>query len=120
MKLTPFGLAVREIRLRLGLTLKDMAEFLRTSSAYVSAIEFGEKTLTAKHLDLTVQYFRGKVEEAELSKIREAGLASMKSIPIEGLNMDSKQLVAAFARRLGEGQGVPEDVINWLNKGVRK
>jgi len=42
----------------------------------------------------------------------------MKSIPIEGLNMDSKQLVAAFARRLGDGQGVPDDVINWLNKGV--
>lgn len=118
MKLTPFGLAVREIRLRLGLTLKDMADSLETSSAYVSAIEFGEKALTVKHLDQTVEYFSGKVSAEELGKIRVAGLTSMKSIPIEGLNMDSKELVAAFARRLGAGQGVPEDVSDWIKKGV--
>jgi hypothetical protein len=41
----------------------------------------------------------------------------MKAVPISTLNADERNLVAAFARRLSEGSGIPKDVVDWLNGG---
>src|SRR5437763_658518 len=42
-RMTPFGARVRALRRERGLMLKDMAAYLGVSSAYLSALERGER-----------------------------------------------------------------------------
>jgi transcriptional regulator with XRE-family HTH domain len=118
MKLSAFGLCVRKLRLELGLTLRDMAGALKLSSPYLSSIELGERSLTAKIADETLSYFKDKqVSPERMAELRVACDQSMKAVPISTLNADERNLVAAFARRLSEGSGIPKDVVDWLNGG---
>jgi transcriptional regulator with XRE-family HTH domain len=114
MKLTPFGLCVRKIRLELGLTLKEMASAVVVSSAYLSSVELGEKALNNKLVDDIVEYLKEKVSDEKLAEVRAAGAHSMKMVPVSNLDADDRGLVAAFARRLSDGRGVPPDVLKWL------
>ena len=41
--MTPFGAKLRELRKARGITLKEMAESLEISSAYLSALEHGKR-----------------------------------------------------------------------------
>lgn len=41
--MTPFGLKMRKLRQKKGVTQKDMAQALRVSSAYLSALEHGRR-----------------------------------------------------------------------------
>ncbi len=41
--MTPFGLHMRKLRQERGVTQKDMAQALRVSSAYLSALEHGRR-----------------------------------------------------------------------------
>lgn len=114
MKLTPFGLCVRKIRLELGLTLKEMATAVSVSSAYLSSVELGEKTLNNKLLEDVIQFLEKKISAEQLEEVKVAGAHSMKIVPVSNLGVDDRGLVAAFARRLSDGQGVPPDVLKWL------
>jgi transcriptional regulator with XRE-family HTH domain len=116
MKLTPFGLCVRKLRLELGLTLKTMADSLGVSSAYLSSIELGDKQLTAKIAEDTLQFFQGKISVGQLDELREASARSVDIVPVSSLGSDERVLVAAFARRLTDGAGVPDEVMKWLKR----
>ncbi|PQV50667.1 helix-turn-helix domain-containing protein [Paraburkholderia sp. BL21I4N1] len=116
MKLTPFGLYVRKLRLDLGLTLKTMADALAVSSAYLSSIELGDKQLTAKIAEDAVEFFQGRIGSNQIEELREAVARSVDIVPVSSLDSDEKVLVAAFARRLTEGAGVPNEVMNWLKR----
>jgi transcriptional regulator with XRE-family HTH domain len=118
MKLSAYGLCVRKLRLEHGLTLRDMAEVLEVSSPYLSSIELGERSLTQKLAAKTIAFLSPKLSQGQLEELELACDKSMKTIAVSTLNPDGKNLVAAFARRLSEGQGVPEDVMKWL-KGDR-
>ena len=41
--MTPFGLKMRTLRAKRGLTLQDQGDFLGVSSAYISALEHGKR-----------------------------------------------------------------------------
>lgn len=41
--MTPFGLKMRSLRAKGGLTLQDQGDFLGVSSAYISALEHGKR-----------------------------------------------------------------------------
>jgi hypothetical protein len=95
-----------------------MAKALDVSSPYLSSIELGERTLTSNIADQAVEYFRKKRVGAEqLAELRIASDQSMTSVPVSMLQADKRNLVAAFARRLSDGNGVPDDVLKWLNGG---
>ncbi|MGV3741611.1 MAG: helix-turn-helix domain-containing protein [Burkholderiaceae bacterium] len=117
MKLTPFGLLVRKIRLDFGLTLKEMATALSVSSAYLSSVELGEKALSNKLADQALAYLAPKLNKQQYEELQAACAQSMKTVPVSALNVDDRTLVAAFARRLNEGQGVPDAVMKWLKTG---
>lgn len=118
MKLTPFGLCVRKLRLEQGLTLKTMATELSVTSAYLSAVELGEKTLTKKTADQSLAFFAAKnISRQQYLDLQVACDESMKTVTISSLAVDDRSLVAAFARRISEGQGVPEDVLKWITTG---
>ncbi|AOJ87477.1 hypothetical protein WS87_12720 [Burkholderia sp. MSMB0856] len=119
MKLTPFGLCVRKLRLELGLTLKSMADALGVSSAYLSSIELGDKQLTAKIAEDSLRFFQGRLSEEQLKELQDSAAKSVDIVPVSSLGGDEKVLVAAFARRLTEGAGVPDEVMNWLRREVK-
>ena len=119
MKLSAFGLCVRKLRLDLGLKLREMAVALDVSSPYLSSIELGEKALSSKIADQAVAYFKAKkVSSQQLEELREACDHSMNAVPVLMLEANERNLVAAFARRLNDGQGVPDDVLSWIRGGV--
>ena len=64
--MTPFGERVRQLRRQRGLMLKDMAAHLGVSSAYLSALERGERGKpTWTLIQGVLQYFNIIWDEAE-------------------------------------------------------
>ena len=114
MKLTPFGEAARTLRMRLDVSMKLMADFMGISSSHLSGIEYGEKRLSAKHIDSAVAFFAGKAAEEELAKLRQAAEQSKDIVDTSKLNPDARGLVAAFARRLQEGDTPTSEIREWI------
>ena len=114
MKLTPFGEAARSLRMRLDLSMKSMADFMGISSSHLSGIEYGEKRLSAKHIDRAVAFFTGKAPDEELAKLRQAAEQSKDVVDTSKLNPDARGLVAAFARRLQEGDTPTSEIRDWI------
>jgi transcriptional regulator with XRE-family HTH domain len=108
---TPFGIAIRKLRLDKRLRLLDLAERMKISSAFLSAIETGRKPIpdgfvldVARALELSTE---------ELSTLRKAADRTRKHVMIERLPEHQRELVAAFARRL---DNVPDDMMAELKK----
>lgn len=116
MKLTPFGEAARSLRMRLDLSMKSMADFMDISSSHLSGIEYGEKRLSAKHIDRAVAFFTGRASDEEISKLRQAAEQSKDIVDTSQLGPDAKGLVAAFARRLQEGEAPTAEILDWIAK----
>ncbi|HBN8920219.1 TPA: helix-turn-helix transcriptional regulator, partial [Pseudomonas aeruginosa] len=56
MSLTKFGIAVREYRRQLGLTLSTMAASLSTSPAFLSAMETGRSKIPMEWVEKISEY----------------------------------------------------------------
>ena len=64
--MTPFGDRMRKLRAERGVTLKDMAEALGVSSAYLSALEHGKRGRPGWHLiQRILAYFNIIWDEAD-------------------------------------------------------
>jgi transcriptional regulator with XRE-family HTH domain len=96
--LTPFGVAIRKLRLDKRLRLLDLAALLNCTAAYLSAIETGRKPIPDGFV-LTVSRAM-KLSTEELATLRRAADRTRKHVTIEKLPEDQRELVAAFARRL--------------------
>lgn len=118
MKLTPFGEAVRLLRMRYDASMKSMAEALGISSSYMSGIEYGEKTLADKHVEGAMKFFQNQATAEELQNLREAAERSKEIVNVAGLQPDARQLVAAFARNLQAGHQPSEEINEWLRQKV--
>ena len=78
--MTPFGERVREMRRQRGRLLKDMAAHLGVSSAYLSALERGERGKpTWTLVQGVIQYFNVIWDEAdELARLAEVSNPKVK------------------------------------------
>jgi transcriptional regulator with XRE-family HTH domain len=115
MPLTPFGVAVRKLRLDKGMRLLDLAARLNRSAAFLSSIETGRKPIpdgfvlsVARAMDLSTE---------ELTALRRGADRTRKEVRIEKLPEDQREIVAAFARRLDK---VPAEMMAKLKKIVLK
>ena len=113
--LTPFGIAIRKLRLDKRMRLMDLASRLKCSAAFLSAIETGRKPIpdgtvlqVARAMELTTE---------ELAILRKAADRTRKEVKIERLPEDQRELVAAFARRIDK---VPADLMARLKNVVLK
>jgi transcriptional regulator with XRE-family HTH domain len=97
--MTPFGARLRDLRRQRGLTLKDMAEALNVSGAYLSALEHGKRGQPGPGLVLEICGYFGLIwDEAEALK-RLAELSKPKvTLDASGLSPQA----TAFANRLSE------------------
>lgn len=113
--LTPFGIAIRKLRLDKRMRLLDLAKLLGCSAAYLSAIETGRKTIPDGFVVTVSRAMNLSVEE--LAALRKAADRTRKHVTIEKLPEDQRELVAAFARRIDK---VPPRMIADLKKIVLK
>ena len=113
--LTPFGIASRKLRLDKGLRLLDVATKLNKSSAFVSAIETGRKTIPDGFVRAVVRAMDLSAEEAK--ELRRSADRTRKDVTVEKLPEDQRELVAAFARKINE---LPTTMLDDLKKEILK
>lgn len=100
MKLTEFGRKVRHLRIDADVTLKDMADALRVSSAYLSAVEMGRKPVTQALAEGAADFLRERgIDPGDLVAV---AMKAAKTVDVRKLETRDKALIAAFARRLPE------------------
>lgn len=99
--MTPFGLKMRELRARQGVTQTQMAEALGVSSAYLSALEHGHRSRPSWYLVQGInQFFNLIWDEAEEIE-RLANLSHPRvSIDTVGLSADATELANLLSARI--------------------
>src|SRR4051812_34218115 len=115
MKVTPFGEAVRLMRMRYDVSMKAMADAMGIGSSYLSGMEYGEKTLADKYVAGAIEFFRGVATPEELKALQQAAERSKDVVNVAGLQPDARSLVAAFARRLQGGAQPSKEIEDWLD-----
>ena len=110
-KLTPFGIAVRKLRLDKGLRLIDMAEKLAMSTAFLSAIETGRKPIPDGLVGKISRAFEWPKED--LALLTRAVDQTRKEVRMDNKKEDERELIAVFARKLDQ---VPPATIEELKK----
>jgi len=100
--LTAFGRAVRKLRIDKGETLKQMADTLKISPTFISAIETGRKPAPEDVLTKIAKHF--KLDEGQVDELRRTAESSRKEVRISLNNAGSqaREVVSAFARRFDE------------------
>ena len=120
--MTPFGQKVRQIRRAKNVSLKEMAEGVGVSSAYLSALEHGKRgTPTWAMVQRIIAYFNIIWDEAE--ELQRLAEISNPRIVVDTAGLDPK--ATELANRLSTDIGrvdvtVLEDMILMLAKGVVK
>jgi len=94
--LTPFGIEIRKLRLDKGMRLLDLADRLKKSDAFLSAIETGRKPIPDGYVREVGNAMELSTEE--LARLRKAADRTRKHVQIEKLPEHQRELVAAFSR----------------------
>ena len=120
--MTPFGQKIRQIRRVKNVSLKEMAEGVGVSSAYLSALEHGKRgTPTWAMVQRIIAYFNIIWDEAE--ELQRLAEISNPRVVVDTAGLDPK--ATELANRLSTDIGrvnvtVLEDMILMLAKGVVK
>lgn len=115
--MTPFGERVRQLRRERGLMLKDMAAHLGVSSAYLSALERGERGKpTWALIQGVLQYFHIIWDEAdELTRLADLSDPRVK-IDTAGADPRATLLANRLAREIRTlSEGELEDMLAILD-----
>lgn len=96
MALTEFGKEVRKARIDVNETLVTMAKALKTTPAFLSAMETGAKKIADKWVDAIEAFFDEK--GVKLSNLKELASSANDVVSVEGLTHQQKMLVAGFAK----------------------
>lgn len=97
---TPFGLFMRKLRLERGLLLKDIAEEMGVSSAYLSALEHGKKGPATGEFVSKLET-KLKLDAAQREELRRAIRDSSTNLAIPAkVTPLGFQAAHAFARKL--------------------
>lgn len=105
MTTTQFGKVLRKIRVDLDLTLKEVADNTRSTSAYLSAVETGRKPLNSDLVQQVLRFleqqqgFRNEHKQALL----EASAQTIKEVRVPVTNKEQLAAVMAFARKVEAG-----------------
>ncbi|GAA0784556.1 XRE family transcriptional regulator [Roseibium denhamense] len=100
--MTPLGAKIRELRVKRGVSLKEMAAALSVSSAYLSALEHGKRGKPTWFLvQRIITYFNVIWDEAE--EIQRLAELSDPRVTIDTAGMDPKatELANQLALKIG-------------------
>lgn len=99
--MTPFGLRLRELRDKRGVSQKDMAAAIRVSAAYLSALEHGRRGQpTWDLLQRIIGYFNIIWDEAE--ELQNLAMLSHPRVTIDtaGLSPEATELANLLANHI--------------------
>jgi Zn-dependent peptidase ImmA (M78 family)/transcriptional regulator with XRE-family HTH domain len=113
--LTPFGKALRQLRVEKDLKLIDVAAVVGVSSAFISALETGRKSIPDGFLSKLRRSLN--LNDKEANTLRRARDRTRDEVSVDMLPGDDRELVAAFARHIEE---VPPDLLEKLRGKVLK
>ena len=98
MKTTAFGRHLRKLRIDHGMIMRDLADAMEVSSAFVSALELGKKPISDKHINQVTEHFKLSVAEThELKRSADISQPSVK-IDLTEQNENNRELAVSFAR----------------------
>ena len=97
--LTKYGRKVRSLRNEHGMRLKDMADNLGVSSAYLSAMETGAKRVPDAMVPKIAELFDLDTKETEVLRALASQSAKEVRISLSKRSNQSKELAAVFARK---------------------
>lgn len=117
--MTPLGARLRAMRAERGLTLKQMADALDVSSAYLSALEHGRRGKpTWFLLQRIIAYFNVIWDEAEdLQRLAEVSDPRV-TIDTAGLAPEATELANRLAREISHL--TPEDLAHLKTEIIRR
>lgn len=93
-RMTPFGKAVRHLRIEHEMLLGEMAEMLSVSSSYISQVETGKKQIPDGFVEKVAKLFR--VTGADLVQLHAEAAKSMSEFRIKvGSGASSRDRVLA-------------------------
>ena len=100
--ITEFGKQLRKYRIDKTITLREMADSLRISPAYLSAVETGKREITDTIFDSIVTFF--SLIGNDIDNLKHLADISRKelSINLKEASADQRNSAAFFARRLNE------------------
>ncbi|SHF59319.1 Transcriptional regulator, contains XRE-family HTH domain [Kaistia soli DSM 19436] len=101
--MTPFGRRLREMRAERGVSLKDMAEAIGVSSAYLSALEHGRRGRpTWLMIQRIIAYFNVIWDDAE--ELQRLAARSHPKVTIEtaGLAAEATELANLLADEIAD------------------
>lgn len=95
------GKFLRKLRIDVGETLRDMADKLCVSSAFLSAVENGKKKMPESWFAKIESMYN--LTSEQMDEFRKAELESRESIElhIQGIPAQNRDLAVAFARSFG-------------------
>ena len=120
--MTPFGERMRKLRAERNVTLKDMAEAIGVSSAYLSALEHGKRGRPGWHLlQRIISYFNIIWDEAE-DVVRLARISHPRVvIDTSGLEPEATELANRLADDVSDlDQKELADMLAVLNRKKQK
>lgn len=98
--LTEFGKYLRKLRIDRQEILKDMADKLHVSSAYLSAVETGKRRIPHKWVEnISELYSLNAQDSYELQQAADNSTQNV-TISLEGASAQRKDAVLSFARAL--------------------
>lgn len=120
--MTPFGDKMRKLRAERGVTLKEMAEALGVSSAYLSALEHGKRGRPGWHLIQRILAFFNIIWDEADEVVRLARISHPRiTIDTSGLNPKATELANRLADEIGKlDAGTLEDLLAVLGKKRQK
>ena len=114
--LTDFGRFLRKIRIDCGEILKDMAEKLNVSAAYLSAVEMGKRNIPEQWVNRISELYG--LSDEEKCNLNDAADNSAKSITLnfDNISNSHKETAILFAR---EFENVDTETLDKIKKLLR-
>jgi transcriptional regulator with XRE-family HTH domain len=92
--MTPFGAKVRQLRREKGIQLKEMAEELKVSSAYLSALEHGKRGRPGPGLVMQIADYFGLIWES-VDDLKQLARLSHPRVPVDTAGLSPKATLLA-------------------------
>lgn len=101
--MTPFGDRMRKLRAERGVTLKEMADAIGVSSAYLSALEHGKRGRPGWHLIQRILTFFNIIWDEAEEVVRLARISHPRiTIDTSGLTPRATELANRLADEIGK------------------
>ena len=95
--LTPFGKAIKILRMDAGISQKEMAKDLGVSSTFLSNMEIGRQKINANWVEKISEYFHQRGAPVP-SNLPEMADATNGFVNLAGLSLEHQFLVSRMAR----------------------